>query len=89
MARNRSDVGFSFEDGRRRHGTVIGTMVSLLIFMVLVFYGIRKLDDLKHYQETLTREFVVTDGMFGRDVKLSELNLGMVLILANLKNDGA
>ena len=54
---------------------MIGTIISLIIFIIAGSYGVKKHSDLEEYQETLTREFTVTNGMQGKDLALKDLGI--------------
>ena len=44
-----NDIGFTIESGRRRHGSIIGTIITGIIFVVVTAYGIKGYEDVRSH----------------------------------------
>ena len=59
------DIGFTFEDGDRQKTSTIGATLSMIIFAILLAYGLSKERNLRHKLETSFQEIAKAGGLKG------------------------
>jgi hypothetical protein len=68
------DVGFTFSNGQRTHGSWIGLLLTVAISGLVILYGMKRWDDVKTGQDTYhSSSERVFEGM-KQEIPLSDLN---------------
>ena len=77
------DVGFTLKDGSRQYFTIMGSLVSLVIFAVIVAYGYQKQEEMFNYTDSKIAEKISSYGMHGAEIPFTEINMAISIGLTN------